>query len=347
MKIAHILWDFEIGGIQTMLVDIANEQVKTEQVCVVLINDCYNPALLAKLDGRIFIKKIGRMPGSKNPLPILKLNAFLLWWDPDVIHCHDHSQNKLIVQKSKMVRTIHNTHSNCKDYKDFKRLFCISNEVKRYTSEQGYKDGIVVYNGIHTSLVKSSPEGIFKDGNKHLICVGRLYPDKGQIVLLKAIDELVNKRNVHDFQLDLIGDGESRQELEEYVSRHNLNSNVSFLGSKPREEFYKLLCEYDLFILPSVSEGFGLTLAEACSAKLPVVSCDLAGPLEVIEGGRLGVTFKCGDHLDLANKIMSFLQTGTDMEKVESAYQFVKANFDVKSTATRYIDEYKKFINAR
>lgn len=347
MRIAHLLWSFTTGGIETMLVDIANEHVKTDSVTIFIVNDRIDNTLLSKLDKRINVVRCNRRQSSKYPLPLLKLNWRLRQFNPDIVHVHSDRLTKLVIGKYHFVRTIHNTHSSGVDYTNCERLFCISNAVKDYTAKQGFPNGIVVYNGIHTDYIKEKVESqmTVEGRSKRFVCVGRLHPMKGQNLIVEAFNILVNERGLKGFSIDLIGDGEMRPSMEARVKECNLENYINFLGKKSREYFYPRLCEYDLFIMPSVNEGFGLTLAEACSAKIPVITSDLEGPMEVIDYGKYGMSFKSGDPESLADRIQEFLQKGCNMKQVVEAYNFVKANFDVCSTADKYLEEYKKIYN--
>lgn len=342
MRIAHVVWALGTGGIETMLVDIMNEQVKTEDVCLFVINSVYNSGVLAAVDKRISVVFCGRKPQSKSFLPIIKLNYALWRFHPDIVHCHHDKVGNLIYYPAVKVRTVHNTHSNSKDYKQFNRLFCISQSVKKHIAEQGFPNGIVVYNGIHTKdICQRSYGDNMNSKEKRFVCVGRLHPDKGLMLIVEAFDILINKKGLNNFSIDLIGDGLQRAELEAKIQTKHLENHIRLLGSKPRSTIYPTLCEYDLFILPSVSEGFGLSVAEACAAKIPVLVCDLEGPLEVIDDGSLGRTFKTGDAEDLANHIMDYLENGSNSKQVEDAFRFVSEHFDVTRTAQQYIENYK------
>lgn len=345
MKIAHITWSMNTGGIETMLVDIVNEQIKNSEIQLYVINNNYDYELFDRIDKNVKITLLNRKPGSKNIWPIIKLNAKLIQFRPDVIHCHVANLVPIIKVPFKKVLTIHNTHTQPDYFGKYHKLYCISKAVKEHTAKQGFPNGVVVYNGIHTDdIAVKDYTDVPDNSNKRIVCVGRLYKDKGQIVLLEAVNELVNVRGCRNFCVDLIGDGEEREELEKYVCDKKLCDYVHFLGKKPRSWFYPRLKDYDLFVMPSISEGFGLTLAEACSAKLPVLTCNIPGPVEVIDGGRFGDTFKTGDPEALANGIEHFLNNGADVNRTNNAYEYVKKNFDVSITAKRYIEEYIKLI---
>ncbi len=343
MKIVHLLWSLDIGGVENMLVDIINEQIKTDQVCLMIINDLVNEEIANTIDNRVNVIRIGRSPGSKNPWPIFKLNFLLAKFSPDILHCHLDDQSKLIWQNWKMVRTIHNTHSSSKGLQRYKKIFCISNAVKNYAASLGYPDGIVIFNGIHAERIKSSPRSS-KGKDLKFVCVGRLHTDKGQQLIIDAADELVNKMGRDGFVIDLIGDGPQREDLESKILGKGLNQHIRLLGMKSRDWLYSQLCEYDLLILPSLSEGFGLTLAEAVMAKVPVITSDLPGPMEIINNGKFGTSFQAGDAHALARKMNQFVEMGRDEQQIEKAYQFVKNNFDIRVTARRYLEEYQKLL---
>ena len=119
---------------------------------------------------------------------------------------------------------------------------------------------------------------------------------------------------------------------------------IVFEGSKTQEEVYQQLCEYDVFVQPSKSEGFGLTVAEAVAAKLPVLVSNLPGPMEVIGNGLLGMSFETENVEDLAAKLEIILKEGYDYSLVDNAYKRAVELYDVRVTAKKYIDEYKKII---
>ena len=346
MRIAHLTWSFDYGGVENMLVDIINEQVKFCDVRLYIINDYYNKALLQNIDSKVKIILFNRKPGSKNVIPLAKLNFSLFSFSPDLIHCHQGNLIKALWFSWRKVLTIHNTFCPSAYFSHYQRLFCISNAVKDYAESQGFPNSVVIYTGIHTQNIDVKDSRQDTKGDKlKVICIGRLHPDKGQRILVEALNHLINSQQLTGITCDFIGDGDDRAELEKMTALYHLTEHIKFVGFKSREWVYSHLKDYDLFVLPSVSEGFGLTLAEACAAKLPVITSDLAGPLEVIAGGRFGVIFKHGDSMDLANKLHQFTIYPVNKSIIEEAYNFSKTHFDVTQTAQQYIWQYKELVN--
>jgi glycosyltransferase involved in cell wall biosynthesis len=343
MNIVHLLWALETGGVETMLVDIVNEQVKQENVAIFVVNDLINTSLLNKIDKQCHIELFRRKIGGRSLWPWLKLNLLLIKYRPDIIHFHLEGMRKMVLYPALKVFTIHNMHTSGAEYSKYDALYAISDTVRIYTEHQGYKS-TTIYNGIHAERIKQR-DGLLRSSPPFkLVCVGRLYtPHKGQDLLIQAMS-LLKDRNITAFHLDLIGDGESGGELERMINVRGLGSQVTILGNRNRDYVYEHLCDYDLYILPSRSEGFGLSVAEAVCAKIPVMICDLPGPLEIIDNGNLGMVFKNGDVESLANQLESFFNHGYDKMLIKKAYDYVYNHFNVQQTARQYINEYKNLL---
>lgn len=344
MKIAHVVWGMKTGGIETMLVNIINEHVKTEDVYLYIVNDFVEEDIVANISPKCTIYRLKRRPGSKNPISILRLNLWLMCHDPDIIHVHSNGLSKLILFKNNIVRTIHDINNMPGEYSRMKALYAISNAVKDFTINQGFPDVIEVDNGIRVQDVIKKHDRNQQNGIYKLVQLGRLYsPHKGQDLLVKALGILINK-GVTNFKMHFLGDGPSLEDLRKLSDELGLSDYIVFEGRKTQKEIYQQLCGYDVFVQPSRSEGFGLTVAEAVAAKLPVLVSNLPGPMEIIDNGLLGMFFETENIEDLATKLEIILNGGYDYSLVEKAYKRVVELYDVSVTAKKYIDEYKKII---
>ena len=345
MKICHILWSLTTGGIETMLINIINEQVKTESVMLVVVNDLVDPALLRQISPDCRVVLLRRKAGSRNPLAILRLNAIVARFHPDVIHHHSPRSSRLIfLRRPATVRTIHNTGLPCDEYARMDALYAISRTVRDYTAAQGY-ESTVVMNGIPAASIaaKGAGESPAADGTFRIVQVGRLlFSQKGQDLAVEAMDELVNRRGIRNIELHFIGDGPDRAALESMIARRGLDAYVKVDGLWSREHIFGHLKDFDLFLQPSRFEGFGLTVAEACAARLPVLISELEGPYEIIDGGRLGMTFRSTDVGDMADKIEKICREGYDPAMIEGAYRRVIEHYDVGATARAYLDAYRR-----
>ncbi len=344
MRVAHIIWALGTGGAETMLVDIANIQCETENVAIAIVLDMVDETLLKKIDSRVTIRLFNRKKGSRNLMPWIRLNLFLHSFKPDIIHFHLDGMRKMVFHPAPKVFTIHNVHTSGLEYPKFDALYAISDGVKNYTRQQGF-ESTTVWNGIKTDAIKPREGEQYKKGMLcKIVCVGRLYtPHKGQDILIDAL-HLLKQKGVGCFHLDMIGDGESREALERQIAQYAMNTQLTILGQRDRTYIYQHLCDYDLFVLPSRSEGFGLSVVEAMCAKVPVIVCDQEGAMDVIGGGKYGRYFATGDADSLADQIDALLEKGADDNQIEEAYQYAIVNFDINWTAKRYLEEYRKVI---
>lgn len=130
--------------------------------------------------------------------------------------------------------------------------------------------------------------------------VGRLTPVKDQALLLKAFADVLAQ--LPDAVLVLVGDGPLRAELEGIANALGIADRVRFLGD--RSDVGALLAGFDLFVLPSRSEGYSIALLEACAAGLAIVATDVGGNGEIVRDGRNGRLVPAADAAALAQAIV-------------------------------------------
>ncbi len=344
MRIAHITWSLSTGGIETMMANIINEQVKTENVALFIINDEIEPTILNRISKKCKVYKIGRKPSSKSYWKVLMFNLKLKAFHPDIVHIHAKRVYKAIYFQKNIVRTLHGIYNKTDELPKMKALYAISDYVRDVFVKQGYNNVITVANGISCNEIVSKDQ--YKKAFYDIIQVSRLYVKaKGQHLLLKSLHMLVYERNVTNFKIHFIGEGDSLEYLENLTKELNLGKFVVFEGFKSQDYLFRHLKDFDLFVQPSTNEGFGLTVAEAIAAKLPVLISDIEGPMEIIDNGKYGMFFKKGDIIDLAEKIEVILKGGYDYSMIDPAYEYVRSHYDVSITAKKYIEEYKKVIS--
>lgn len=109
-----------------------------------------------------------------------------------------------------------------------------------------------------------------------------------------------------DVRFLVVGDGESRKELEEYARRQGLGPRTVFTGF--RNDVPELLSEAAVSVLPSLSEGLSNTLLESMAAGVPVVATRVGGNPEVIEHGVTGLLVPLRDSAALAAAVGRLLE---------------------------------------
>ena len=339
MKILHIIFTMKTGGLENLLLDIANAQAaQGHQVAVMIVNSGSEAALLQRFAPEIKIIQIGRHAGSRNPIPLIRVNVEVLKWKPDVIHVHNETGVNILLPglRRKVVQTIHTTGINLTGCQLRTPIAAISEGVAADLKAHCGVDAEVIMNGVQTDTIRHrsrSPK------LERLVCVGRMNVSvKGQDLLLKAMPYFP------ELSLSLIGDGADLEAMKELAVSLGIADRVTFCGAMARGDIYQKLADFDAFVLPSRQEGFGLVAAEAMAAGLPIVSVDLPGPMEIIAGGELGYSFKADDvdSLVAAIKALDNEWTAAQERALSVGLDYVRANFSVATTAARYLELYHR-----
>lgn len=133
--------------------------------------------------------------------------------------------------------------------------------------------------------------------------IANFYPTKGLEYLIGAADCLKDNEDLAFF---IIGDGELGPELENMIRERRLEKKVFLLGQIP--DAHRFLPAFDVFVLPSVKEGFPWSLIEAMSAKLPVIATNVGAVPEIIFDRKNGMLVEPQDSVGLADKIKDILE---------------------------------------
>jgi glycosyltransferase involved in cell wall biosynthesis len=142
------------------------------------------------------------------------------------------------------------------------------------------------------------------DGGRVIAFTGRLVPHKGVDVIVRALPELPS-----DVKLLVVGRGPRLSELHALARRLGVDERIRFCPDVSDADLPQYLRAADLFVFPSQNrqEGFGLVVAEALAAGLPVVIADMPGVREVIEPGVQGVLVEPMIQHDLVAKLRTLL----------------------------------------
>jgi glycosyltransferase involved in cell wall biosynthesis len=169
-----------------------------------------------------------------------------------------------------------------------------------------------------TYIKKKSVEKInynfYKKNHLKLINVGRLVDQKDQLTILKAVHYALKKNK--KVQLLIIGKGEKKRELEEYIKKNNLSKNIKLIGYKKNP--FKYIRAADIFVLSSKFEGLPNVLIESIFLKRGIISSNCpTGPNEILKNGKYGNLFEIGDYKTLGNIIINY---NKNYLKINAAY---------------------------
>jgi glycosyltransferase involved in cell wall biosynthesis len=134
---------------------------------------------------------------------------------------------------------------------------------------------------------------------------GRLIPLKGVKFLLSAAAALQGE--FPDLRVEIAGSGPQRPELEQRIARLGLTGRVEFLGWI--DDLHTVLPRWDVFVMPSLEEGFPLAALEAMAAGLPVVASGVGGVPELVVDGKTGWLAPPGDAEALTARLRLLLRS--------------------------------------
>lgn len=120
----------------------------------------------------------------------------------------------------------------------------------------------------------------------HFVCVGRLSGQKGHLLLLEAVRQLVAEG--YRFTVALVGDGEMRSQIEQLLITYDLQACVSITGWAANDAVKAELLRAQALVLPSFAEGLPVVIMEALALGRPVLTTTVAGIPELVETGVNG-----------------------------------------------------------
>jgi colanic acid/amylovoran biosynthesis glycosyltransferase len=185
-----------------------------------------------------------------------------------------------------------------------------------------------------------------------LFC-GRFSEKKGLLYALKAVSEVI--KSFCSIEFRIIGDGELRQEVDDYVKSANISEWVKLLGVKSHDEVIKELNNADIFLHPSVtasdgdSEGGAPTIIlEAQAAGLPVVSTFHADIPEVVIDGKTGFLVKERDVLAIAEKLEYLLMNQELWQGLgKNGREHMRRNYDISKEVEKLENIYFSLVGER
>ena len=184
-----------------------------------------------------------------------------------------------------------------------------------------------------------------RERGNSILCVARLIPQKRLDVLIDAVSQL--KRDM-EIKLTILGNGPEMANLQNYVSEKGLEGIVEMPGFIARDELLNYYRSCDIFVLPSINEGFGLTLAEAMLNRKPVIGTDSGGIPDLIEDGRTGLLFPEGNSGRLAEAMRRILRDDKYAQQIaENGYQYVRKNLSSKRIGKRMFAVYKEVFREK
>lgn len=364
MKILHIHPSLGTGGIESMIVGLANEMAKTEEVEVCSI---YIPQkkdfLWNKISPNVKKTTLGKKKQGFSLIELWEISNKIKKNKYDIVNIHGSFKYYLIAilinhRRTKFFYTVHsdaNRENSSWDLRilKLKKMFfklkwmlpiTISLESQKSFKQLYQVDSQLITNGINI-LQKDLP---LKDGKsieritpntKLFVHVGRIDVPKNQVFLCQCIQYLIGKGE--DIML-LIAGPIARSDIFESLSKF-FSDRIIYIGEIRNAIEY--FAEADAMLLPSIWEGLPITLLESMSVGCIPICTPVGGIPNVIDNKKNGLLSKTSARNDYINTLQEFLALSENelAQMRKDAVTTVKEKFSIQATALNYLNAYQTY----
>lgn len=237
---------------------------------------------------------------------------------PVIVTCHHTYRQQCHFIKSQVWKRIFLPFET-RTYHLATNIICVSEATKNALAEQyGISEQkiTVVPNAVDTRTFY--PLGTKKTPHS-LLYVGRIDRRKGIEFLIRSMPFV--REQIPDAHLTVGGKGSHLENMKGLVSRLDLERNVTFLGFVPDDQLNSLYNRAQCVVVPSIFEGFGITVIEALAAGTRVVGTDTDGIREILNSGDYGRLVPYGNHRALADAIIAELTNPGKAEELAPKYR--------------------------
>lgn len=345
IKVAIFIPTIGIGGVESMLsqmlkyYDTSKNKIKLFVLGNKVENQIFDNIKKSNVEYEFFNKRKGLSLST-----IKKVSKSLGSFNPDVIHTNLNSFLYCIGwAKKNKVKIVHTFHSSVKIENGFLHRIVLKHYLRKQkivpiAISNVLKTEIVKYYGLKENnvLVVFNPvdlDKFYKKSEKKeydFISVCRFHPIKNHIFLVKAFEKVVEKNK--NVKLAFVGDGETKQKVEEYVNEHELNNNIIFLGK--RDDVNDLLNKSKVFVLGSLMEGLPLTILEAMAVGLPIIATSVGGVVDIVKKDN-GVLVESGNVEEMAKAFITYLDDKKVKKDGEISEKYSK-QYGIKEVVKNY-----------
>ncbi|MCA9394751.1 MAG: glycosyltransferase [Candidatus Omnitrophica bacterium] len=224
------------------------------------------------------------------------------------------------------------------------RVVCVSEAVKQQTVANEGLDpakAVVLYSGVE---VPTAPQRDASRGGA--LTVGMVASadrvEKGHMDFLQVAREVYRKNR--EIRFVIVGDGHLRPELERFADQEGIRPVVDFRGRS--SDVPSEVRKFDIFVMPSHTEGFSNAVLEAMAMGVPVLANALEGNLEIIDDGVNGMLVEPRNTAQMSGQILAYAARRPDLRAMgERARAKIEAHFTLKHMVERYKTFYNELLN--
>lgn len=359
-KILLLIPSLGAGGAERVMVTLANEWSKKNDVTFMVFNDGTS---FYDLEPKVHVKGMNLMPGKGRlvrsfSIPIMEYKRFRYLYKEvkneqyDFVLSFCWTMNVMaslvsILQKDKTIVISERSDPTkypkwlqaliCYFYQKNTAVVCQTNIVKEYFLKRNFKNNLLVLpNPVNFADI---PTERCVDFNKEIVTVGRLHKAKNHKLLIDAFNEI--SRKYPQYLLKIYGMGELEKELRDQIESLGLCNKVKLMGTKKRVMYE--VNSSAIFVLASNHEGFPNALIEAMAVGMPVISSRFATIADdLIVEGENGYLFEVGNKDSLVYALEKMLGREGDFLDFAEKNRKVAEQFRDSDVAEKWLDEIVK-----
>jgi glycosyltransferase involved in cell wall biosynthesis len=250
-------------------------------------------------DHKLSILSVTQKGGVKGLPSAWRIRRACRRFAPDVIVIHNYLGFNLLATRGIAPRVAVTHMYKCRHFDRVEGVIALTDELRTMCRQAGVETPVHIVPNMIDGPFTTPPTGWRDDRRPVIGGLGRLDTHKGFEVLIDACRQL-RERSIA-FHCLVGGSGFLEKELRSQVRELELDDQVEFVGFvDDKAAFFDRL---DLFVAPSVSETFGITLLEAMKYGTPVVATDTGGHGDILSNGHNGILVPTSDATALANAI--------------------------------------------
>jgi glycosyltransferase involved in cell wall biosynthesis len=198
----------------------------------------------------------------------------------------------------------------------------------------------VVPNGV--DLETFHPAGDWPADGGYILFVGRLVPQKGVTFLLQALSVVLQR--CPNTRLIVAGDGELDLFLKRIARYLGIPHRVTFLDWTTGQDLVALYQQAKFVVVPSCYEPFGIVALEAMACARPVIASRTGGLVEIVDDGVNGFLVDVGDHLQLAQRMVSLIKDDQRREAMGQAARKRASEFSWNTVGEQTLKLYDSLV---
>lgn len=350
MKISFVTASLMSGGTERVLTLLANNLAqRNHQVEVICLN---KPDVFYPIDNRVkcvFAEK--EITSHSLLLKFLWLRRHIIKSKPDVVipfmvAVYTFTLLCLINVHIPVISAVRNDPKYSNRIKKILRGLLLprsthvvvqTESIKSYFSKRIQKKTTVIYNPVNEDFLRLKPS----KRKPIIISVGRLYPQKNQIMMIRAFSKIANE--FPNYTLVIYGEGPLRGKLEKEIVNLDMKKRI-FLPGRSTNIPEELNCA-SVFCLSSNYEGMSNSLIEAICAGLPIVSTKISGTEDFITEGENGFLVDIGDEENMALSLRNLLKANSQITDFGNKNRLLKYLFEPQTIVQKWENLIVKVVN--